>query len=112
MEVVAKARYLRISPRKVRLVAKAIKDLAPAEALANLRFLSKSGARPLAKVINSALASAKNNYGLDASSLRLKSIKVEGGPVLKRWQPVSRGRAHPILKRTSHLMVVLEGEKS
>src|SRR3989338_4414431 len=80
------------------------------QALSILDFTSKSASRPLKKVIASAIANAKNNFGLAEQTLKFKSIFVEKGPVLKRFRPVARGRAHSILKRTSRISVVLEGE--
>jgi large subunit ribosomal protein L22 len=111
MEVTAQSKYIRISPRKVRLVVEAVKNLPPYEALENLRYMSKKAAMPLRKLLTSAIASAKNNYGLNDQTLRIKSLVVDEGPTYKRWRPVSRGRTHPIMKRTSHLKVILEGEK-
>lgn len=111
MQVTASAKYIRISPQKVKLVADQIKKMPPRSALGILDFVRKSGAHPLKKVINSAIANAKNNHGLLEETLIFKSIVVEKGPVLKRQQAASRGRAHPILKRTSHIKVVLIGEQ-
>lgn len=111
MEVTATAKNIRISPQKVRLVADQIKKLPPQKAIEILDFTLKRASSPIKKVIQSAIANATNNFGLDQSSLTLKSILVGKGPVLKRSQPVSRGRAHPILKRTSHIKVILEGEQ-
>jgi large subunit ribosomal protein L22 len=76
-----------------------------------LPFVSKGAARPLGKVIASAVANAKHNHQLNEKTLKFKSIVANEGPTLKRWRTVSRGRAHPILKRTSHIRVVLEGEE-
>lgn len=112
MEVTATAKNIRISPQKVRLVVDQIKKLPPQKAIEILDFTLKRASSPIKKVIQSAIANATNNFGLDQSSLTLKSILVGKGPVAKRNQPVSRGRAHPILKRTSHIKVILEGEKS
>lgn len=112
MEVTATAKNVRISPQKVRLVVDQIKKLPPQKAIEALNFTPKRAALPLKKVIQSAIANATNNFGASLSSLTLKSILVGKGPVAKRYQPVSRGRAHPILKRTSHIKVILEGEKS
>lgn len=111
MEVTATAKNIRISPKKVRLVIDQIKKMDPLQALSILDFIAKSSSRPIKKVILSAVANAKNNLGLDESSLKFKSILVEKGPVLKRYQPISRGRAHSILKRSSHIKVILEGEE-
>jgi large subunit ribosomal protein L22 len=108
-EVKAEARFIRISPRKVRLVVDSIKDLGPKEALDNLEFINKRAAKPLSKLIKSAMANAKKNYGLKEDSLRFKEIQVGKGPTFKRWRAISRGRTHQIMKRTSRIKVVLEG---
>lgn len=109
MEVKAEAKYIRISPRKVRLVVDAIRRLSPQKALEYLGFVNKRAAKPISKVIQSAIANAKNNFALKPEDLRFKEIQVNEGPTLKRWRAISRGRAHPIMKRTSHIKVVLEG---
>ena len=110
MEITATAKNIRLSPKKVRLLVAQIKKMDPQQALSVLDFTSKSASRPLKKVIASAIANAKNNFGLAEQTLKFKSIFVEKGPVLKRFRPVARGRAHSILKRTSRISVVLEGE--
>lgn len=108
MEVTATAKYIRISPQKVRLVVDQIKKMKPTDAIAILDHINKSAAMPVKKVVASAVANAKNNQKASEQSLVFKSIQVNEGRMLKRWQPVSRGRAHSILKRTSHIKVVLE----
>ena len=110
MEIKAEAKHIRISPRKVRLVAKAIKKLTAQQAIETLKFINKRAAEPLNKLIRSAIANAKNNFGLKPESLKIKEVQVGEGPTLKRWRAVSRGRAHPIMKRTSHIKITLEGE--
>ena len=112
MEITATAKNIRISPQKVRIVVEEIKKTKPQEAVALLDFVAKSAAQPLKKVIASAIANAKNNLGLDAKTLVFKSIQVGGGRSLKRFRAVSRGRSHAILKRTSHIKVVLVVEKN
>lgn len=108
MQIQATARNIRISPTKVRLVVDQIKKMKPQDSIALLGLVNKSAAIPVKKVIASAIANAKHNQKLDEKSLVIKSIEVNQGRTLKRWQPVSRGRAHSILKRTSHIKVVLE----
>lgn len=110
MEVTACAQHIRISPRKLRQVVDAIKSLKPTEALVFLKALNKRASQPLAKVIKSALANGKENYQLKEEDLIFSKILVEEGPTLKRWQPVSRGRAHQINKRTSHIKVILKSK--
>ena len=111
MEIIAEANYIRMSPRKVIPVTEAIKSLSPLVALEKLALMPKRAAKPVAKVIKSAIANATNNSKLSADILRIKSIVVGSGPALKRWRPVSRGRAHPYKKRMSHIKVVLEENK-
>ena len=108
-QVLAQSKYLRISPRKVALLASALRGLTPGEALRKLAFISKNAALPLSKTIKSALANATGNAGLKQSDLKIKAIEVTPGPTFKRWQPISRGRAHPYKKRTTHIKVILEG---
>ncbi len=110
MEVKAEVKYIRTSPRKIRLVVGAIKELTPQKALEYLKFANKRAAKPLSKIIQSAIANAKNNFGLKPENLSFKEIQVGEGPTLKRWRAVSRGRAHPIMKRTSHIKIILEAE--
>ena len=93
------------------LVVDQIKKMNPQDAIDILPLTKKSSSLPLKKVIASAVANAKNNLGLDPKSLKFESILVSQGPVFKRFQPISRGRAHSILKRTSHIKVTLVGEQ-
>ena len=111
MEVKAIAKNVRISPKKVKLVVDQIKNKKPAEAAKILEFTNKRSTSAIKKVIMSAIANAKNNYNLDEGSLLFKQISVNKGLTFKRYRPVSRGRVHHILKRTSHLTVVLKGEQ-
>ena len=111
MEIIAVAKNVRISPQKVRLVASQIKKMRPQEAIKMLDFIPKGASTVLKKVIASAIANAKNNFNLSEDTLTFKEISVTKGIVFKRYRAVSRGRVHPILKRTSHIKVVLEGEQ-
>lgn len=111
----ATQKYIHSSPRKVRLVADAVRGLRADQALDYLRFLGKRAALPVEKVIRAAVASAKLTKGLEAKNLSVKIIDVGEGPTFKRWRAVSRGSAHSIMKRSSHINVVLEdlhGSKS
>lgn len=110
MEARAVARYIWISPRKVRRVADLVRGKKAAEALAILRFTPKRAALLVAKVIRSALANAEHNYDLDPDNLYIKQICVDQGPVYKRYQPRARGRADLRRRRTSHITVVV-GER-
>ena len=108
MQARAKLSYLRMSPRKVRLVADLVRNRPAEEALKTLRFTAKAASRPLKKLIESAVANAENNHGLDIDTLWVREIQVDEGPTLKRFRPRAQGRAFPIMKRTSHVSVVLE----
>jgi large subunit ribosomal protein L22 len=101
-------KYIRTSPRKLRLIADAVRSLAPAEALRQLRFVDKRAAEPVAKVIRQALANAKQNFGLATEKLIFKTLEINEGPTYKRFRAVSRGTAHSIMKRSSHIRVILE----
>lgn len=103
--------FIRIAPRKVRLVTNFAKSLTPAEALVQLKFLNKDAAKPVYELIASAVASCKNIQGIDVNDLRIKSLTCDGGPTLKRRQFKSRGRASLIHKRSSHIKLVLENTK-
>lgn len=108
MEIIAVSKSVTISPRKVRLVADAIRKLSLAQALELLALAPKRSARPLAKVLKSAIANAVNNNNLSEEALSLKAIDVMEGPVLKRFHASTRGRIHPYKKQTSHIKVTLE----
>ena len=106
----AVAKYIRMSPQKVRLVTNLVRGRAVPEALVMLRFLPKAAARPVEKAIRSAVANAEDTYGLSAEDLYVASITADEGPTLKRGQPGPRGRFKPILKRSTHITVML-GER-
>ena len=108
MAISAQIKYLRISPRKVRLVADLIRYKTVGEAEAILKFTAKKASRPLLKLLESSVANAKNTFKKDISTLFISSIKVDGGPILKRTMPRSRGTAFAIQKKTSHITIVLE----
>jgi large subunit ribosomal protein L22 len=108
MEVSATARYLPISARKVRLVLDQLPGKRIDEAMTMLRFLPTPHARIVAKVLHSAAANAENNFSLDRDDLKVKRAYAGEGRTLKRWKAKSRGRAAPILHRTSHVTVVVE----
>lgn len=107
MEIKAKLNYLRITPRKVRLVTDFIKGMDVKRAENHLRFVSKRVSQPLLKLLKSAIANAENNFKMSKDDLYIKEIIVNEGTPYKRWRPVSRGRTFPILKRTSHLNLLL-----
>jgi large subunit ribosomal protein L22 len=107
MDVRAKAKYIRMSPRKVRLVLDVIRKMPVEDALGQLTHIGKKAAEPIAKLLNSAIANAENNFNLKKSNLFIKEIKAGEGPKLKRWMPRAFGRATAIRKRTSHIDIVL-----
>jgi large subunit ribosomal protein L22 len=107
MEAKAKARFVRISPTKVRKVARAVKGKPVEDALNALGFMPQRAAKVLVKVIRSAVANADQKKDMDVDSLSVSTIAVDQGPTLKRFRPRAMGRANRILKRTSHITVVL-----
>jgi large subunit ribosomal protein L22 len=107
MESNAVAKYIRVSPRKVRLIMDEIRGRKVEEALNMLTFMPQKGGKILKKLINSAVANAQQNSGTDVDKLFIKKIFADEGPTLKRFSPRAQGRATQILKRTSHLTVVL-----
>ncbi len=111
MEAKAIAKHIRLAPRKMRLVVDLIRGKKLEEARAILKFLSKRGAHPVAKALESAAANATNNLDLLEDNLVVKSAFVDEGPSLKRVLPRARGRADTIRKRTSHITIVV-GEKN
>lgn len=108
MEVKASLQSYRQSPRKVRLIATAIRGKRVADALSQLDFMVKRGAAPMKKLLMSAIANAENNFKLDKSTLIVKNVTVDGGVTMKRSMPRAFGRAYPIRKRTSHINLTLD----
>lgn len=108
--MIAHLRKIRISPKKANLIAEMVRNKTVTHALTLLKFTPKRAAKVLYKVINSARANAENNFKQETGSLMIKEIIVNEGPTYKRFQPVSRGRSHPILKRTSHITVKVEAD--
>jgi large subunit ribosomal protein L22 len=108
MEVRAVTRYVRISPRKARLVTELIKGKPVEEALTILRFVPKKAAHLVDKTLRSAVANAEQNPNIDVDTLYIKRIFVDGGPTMKRWRARAMGRATKIIKRSSHITVILD----
>ncbi len=108
MEAKAVAKYVRISPRKTRLVADNIRGMGVEDAMNVLRFTPKKAATELHKVLKSAVANAGQLPGVDVDSLYIKSVIINEGPTWKRIMPRAMGRAYRILKRTSHITVVVD----
>ena len=107
METKAKAKFIKMSPKKVRLVVDAVRNLPVEKALANLKLAKKAAARPIMKLIDSAVANAEHNFELAKDNLFIKEIKVDEAPTLKRWMPRAHGRATTIRKRNSHISLIL-----
>jgi large subunit ribosomal protein L22 len=104
----AKAKYIRRTPRKARLLADAIRGMPVSEALAFLEFSPRHAALDVAKVIKSAAANAEHNFNLNREDLVVKALMVDEGPTMKRIRPVSRGMAHQYFHRTCHITAVVE----
>ena len=108
MEARAVLKFARISPRKVKIVMDLIRNQDADKAMAILRFTPKAACEPLEKLLASAMANAENNHGMDVSKLYVAECFACPGPILKRIRPKDHGRAHRILKRTSHMTIVLK----
>lgn len=108
MEARAQATYVRISPRKVKIVLDLIRNKPLDEAIAIAHFTTKSAAEPIEKLLKSAAANAENNHSMDRNNLYVAECYACPGPILKRIRPRAQGRAYRIEKRTSHITVVLK----
>ena len=108
MEAKAIAKHIRIAPRKIRIVVDLIRGKNIGEAFNILKFTPKVGAEVIEKVLKSAVANAENNFDMNVDKLYVSSAFVDQGPTLKRIHPRSRGQAFKILKRSSHITVVVE----
>ncbi len=111
MSVQAIAKNIRISPRKVSVVAALVRGRTVDDAMTILEYTPRRSALAVKKVIGSAKANALHNHGLRAEGLRIIEISVTGGRSLKRYRPASHGRALPFVRRSSHIRVVIDGEK-
>ena len=111
MQATAILKYVRVSAQKGRLVADQIRGLPVARALELLQFSPKKAAGLLRKVLESAIANAEHNEGADVDELKVATIQVDGGPTLRRFHARAKGRGVRILKRTSHITVVVSDEK-
>lgn len=112
MEVKAIAKDTGISPRKVRLVVDMVRGKKVEEALSLLKFTTTPTAKVVAKVVKSAVANAENNFQMDPADLKIVSIFADEARTMKRFRPRARGRATPILKRSSHITVIVAEEES
>jgi large subunit ribosomal protein L22 len=108
MEYKAEAKNIKISPRKVRLVADSVRNLRLDQALASLTVLNKRASDPIRKTLESAVANAVNNFQASRGDLAIKEIMIGEGIMYKRYHYAARGRVRPYLKRTSHIRVILE----
>ena len=108
MEVKATLRYARITPRKLRLVGNLMKGLPVEKAHYQLDFSQKRGGKLLSKLLDSAIANAREKGGVDMEHLYVKNVFVDDGPIMKRFMPRAMGRAYKILKKMSHVTIVLD----
>lgn len=111
-EVKATARFVRVSPRKARLVVDLIRHMSIADARVQLRYSKKQVSEAVLKVLNSAIANAIHNNGMKEESLKIAAAYVDGGPIMYRYRPRAHGRAFPIRKRTSHITIIVAGEET
>ncbi len=111
MSVKAEAKGVRMSPRKVSVVASLVRGRSVADALTILEHTPRRAAEPVLKVIKSARANADYNHQIKPESLQIIEISVVPGPRMKRYRPAAHGRALPYQKRTSHIRVIVDGEK-
>ncbi len=111
MKVVAKLKHLHVAPRKARAVGDLIVGMNATSAMIELKTMNKNVAKPFAVLLKSAMANATNNSDLEEATLKVSEVRVDEGPVFKRWRPVSKGRAYSILKRTCHIQICLEGKE-
>ena len=108
MEAKAIAKYVRISPRKLKPITDLVRGKNLSEALAILKFTPGSGAEAILKVVNSAAANAENNHDMDVTKLYVAEVYANQGPTMKRWRAGAKGGASMILKRSSHIGVTLK----
>lgn len=107
MQIKAYTKHARMSPRKVREVARAIQGRNANEALEVLKFIPRKSARLIGKTLKSAIANAENNNNIASETLKIQSAIIEQGPTFKRFRPTARGSAHPYKKPTSHIRITL-----
>jgi len=112
MEVQALTKYTRMSPKKVREVARVIQGKDVTEALDMLKLIPRKSARLIYKTLQSAVANAENNHDMSSTNLKVHRALVEQGPRLKRFRPVARGSAHPYQRSTSHIRIILTQKES
>ncbi len=108
MEIMAAAKFIRVSPRKIRLIMDQVRGRKVEEALNILSFAPHKGARILIKLINTAVSNAEQNSDIDVDSLYIKRLYADEGPTMKRWRPRAQGRATRINKRASHMTIIVD----
>lgn len=108
MEIFAQHRFARMAPRKLRQYRGLLVGLPVVQAAAQLKFISGQGPEILGKVLHSAVANARNNFDIEENNLKVADVVIDGGFSMKRYKPASKGSAHPILRRTSHVTVIVE----
>lgn len=108
MEAKAVAKYIRIAPRKARIVIDLIRGKSVDEAVSILRYTPKVASQPIEKVIRSAVANAEHNYDMNADELYVAEARVDAGPTIKRYRPRAQGRIYPVLKRSCHITIVVK----
>jgi large subunit ribosomal protein L22 len=111
MKVVAQTKFVRQTPRKLRLVAETIRGRKAVEAEIILTSLQQKGARLLLKTLRQGIANAESNFHLPKESLKIKKLEIGEGPRMKRYHFVAKGRVHQVLKRMAHINLILEGEE-
>jgi large subunit ribosomal protein L22 len=112
MQVAAKLRYARISPQKCRLVADLVRGKPVGQAISTLRYTPKKGAELVRKVLESAVANAENNHNADIDALKVDRIEIDAAPMFKRFHARAKGRGNRIVKRNSHITILVgDGRK-
>ncbi len=111
MEARAKVTYVRMTPRKVKIICDVIRGKDVNEAAAILENLPKAAAEPVAKLLKSAVSNAENNFGMNTDALYVSEIHADPGPIIKRYRARAHGRGASILKRTSHISIVVKDKE-
>lgn len=110
MQAISTQKFVKITPRKLRLIADMVRKMSPSEAMETLPFVNRNGVAEVKKTINTAIANARVK-GMNEENLKFKTLEINEGPRLKRFRPVSRGMAHGYVRQMSHIRVVLEEKK-
>lgn len=110
MEVIAKGKYIKVSPKKAREIVSLVRGKNAKEAREAMKFMPQVAAKEIFKVVSSAVANAQHNFSLEPDALTISSITIDGGPTLKRYRPRARGRVSNIKRKTSHITVIVSGD--